>query len=189
MGHYAHVFPLTSNRLSNFDRLRVDPDQTSFWEGREFRTYQELNIPALGSLVIRATVPSDTVLNALSLSLDGGWVRMATAVGGTPAGSFATPVPIFAANNMSPSPNRRHDYAGTTFVNLVELVSGGSHTGGLELDVLRCKCAGNTQQSSSVGTDSFDQRGIAAGVYYFRFTNLGNDTVTGTWHARYEVRG
>lgn len=188
MSHYSKWLNYTSDREKGFERLRVDPDQTSFWEGREFRTFKELNIGVGGGYVVKSVVPTNIILNALSTTLDSGWLRLATVVGGAEGGAFAESLPIFGANNMSGGANHRNDYSGTTFVNTVALTAGGTPTLGTELDVLRVKCAGNSQQGSSVGVDNFDQRGIAPGTYYFRLTNLGNDVITGTFKARYEIR-
>lgn len=187
MSHYTHWLHNTSDPVKGFDRLKVDPDQTSFWEGREFRTFKELSIASGASYTIKAVVPLNIILNALSVTLDAGWLRLATIAGGTPAGTFDETLPIFAANNMTAGKDRRADFPGV-FVNPVVLTAGGTHTGGTELDVLRVKCAGNSQQASSVGVDSFDQRGIAPATYHFRLTNLGNDTITGVFRARFEVR-
>lgn len=64
-----------------------------------------------------------------------------------------------------------------------------SHTGGTELDVLRVKTAGNSQQGSSVGTTGSDERGVGANTYYFRLLNLSaTDAVTGVMHVRWEER-
>lgn len=37
--HYSQWSPHTSDRLSGFDRVKVDAAQTGFFEGREFRSF------------------------------------------------------------------------------------------------------------------------------------------------------
>lgn len=128
MSHYSKWLNYTSDREKGFERLRVDPDQTSFWEGREFRTFKELNIAVGASYVVKAVVPSNIILNALSITLDSGWLRLATTIGGAEGGVYSENLPVFGANNMSPGANHRNDYAGTTFVNTVGLTAGGTHT-------------------------------------------------------------
>lgn len=88
MAHYSRWFNMTSDRLSDFARVKVDMAQTSFFEGREFRMFKELNIPTSGTYVIRATVPVNTILMSARLELDLGNVRVGTYVGGTPGGVF-----------------------------------------------------------------------------------------------------
>lgn len=79
----------------------MDPAQTSFWEGRDFRTFLELNIAASGSLVIRVVALTDLVLQRLAVTIDGGWLKMETVVGGTPGGSFSTTLPVIPGNSMT----------------------------------------------------------------------------------------
>lgn len=191
MGHYDSWLPKTSDRLSNFDRLRVDAAQTSFWEGREFRTFLELNIVAAATLVIKAVVPLDIVLFGLSAEIEIGALRIATAVGGTEGGSFSNTLPIFGANNMTNPTNHRKTYgvgANAFYTPQVVLTSGGTLTGGTTLDVLKLKTQGNSQQASSVGSASTDERGVAPNTYYFVINNPSNDTVTGVFKARWEER-
>lgn len=181
----------TSDRYSGFDRARVDPDQTSFWEGREFRTFKELNIAGSAEYVVKAVVPNNIILTKLEVSIESGFLRLGTYVTGTAGGSFSETLPIFAANNMSPGKDHRATYNGndTVYLPLVTLTAGGTHTGGIELDVIRLKVAAVTVQAQSVGLSSFDQRGIAANTYYFRLLNLGaTDAITGVFKARWEER-
>lgn len=184
MTHYTNTIPKTSDRLSNFDRVKVDIGQTGFFEGREFRSFKELNIPGTGSYVIRAVVAADIILTELKLDIDSGWLRIATVLGGTPGGDFAETLPIFNRNNMSVGGNRRQAFVPQTL-----LTAGGTHTGGTELDVLRVKTAGVSQQANTVGATTGDERGVAANTYYFRLTNLhATDPVTGTLHVSWEER-
>lgn len=186
---YQDVLHYTTDRLSGFERLRVDPDQTSFWEGREFRTFKELNIAASAEYVIKAVVPINIILVKLEVSIEAGFLRVGTYVGGTPGGSFSETLPILPANNMSAGNDHRKNASGSIYAPQTVLTAGGAHTGGTELDVVRIKANANSNQAFSVGSSPFDQRGVAANTYYFRLLNLsGTDAVTGTFKARYEER-
>lgn len=186
---YQEALHYTTDRLSGFERLRVDPDQTSFWEGREFRTFKELNIAASTEYVIKAVVPINIILVNLEVSIEAGFIRVGTYVGGTPGGSFSETLPIFGANNMSAGNDHRKNFSGSTYTNQTILTAGGTHTGGTELDVIRIKTASVTVQAQTVGSSAFDQRGVAANTYYFRLLNLSSqDAITGTFRARYEER-
>lgn len=158
----------------DYARLRVDNGQTSFWSGRQFRTFQKLVIPALGVQVIRATVGVNIVLFETSLSVDGGTVEMEPVVGGVAGGTW-TPMPVIRKNSMTTAP---------VIVSGVTLDQGGTHTGGIALDLLRVP-AGN--KSSNVGgVDA--ERGLPPGTYYYRLTNTGNQEAiivfSGYWEER-----
>lgn len=43
---YGRDFNSTSDPFSGFDRIRVDEAQTSFFEGREFRVFEEFTLAA-----------------------------------------------------------------------------------------------------------------------------------------------
>lgn len=184
MTWYGDFVPMTSDKLSDFSRVKTDAAQTSFFEGREFRTFKELNIAPSGSYVIRATVLDNIILTSLGVALDSGSLRLGTYVGGTPGGTFSEVLPRFNRNNMSVGPNRRVLLSPTTV-----LEGGGTHADGTELDVLRIKVNANTNFAATVGGGTNDERGIATGVYYFRFLNLSaTDSVTGVWRAIWEER-
>jgi hypothetical protein len=193
MGHYSSGHNKTSDWGHGYDRLRVDVAQTSFFEGREFRMFKELNIPASSIYVIKAVVPINIILHHLECTLDQGHVRVATVVGGESGGDFSETLPVLGANNMAYSPDdeaRRRDFGdGDDFYQpQVTLTAGGTHTGGTIIDVLRIKVATNSNFAASVGTSLGDERGIAINTYHFRLENLGSDIATGTFKGRWEER-
>lgn len=188
MSYQDHLH-YTSDRLSGFERLRVDSAQTSFFEGREFRTFKELNIAASATYVIKAVVPLNIILFGLEVALDSGNLRLGTYVGGTPGGTFSETLPIFNANNMSLGTDRRRSYSGLAYTPQVALTAGGTHTDGTELDVIRLLVANASGQAASVGNAPQNERGVAANTYYFRLLNLsGSAAITGTFKARWEER-
>lgn len=192
MAHKDSWLTLTSDRAGGFGRVRTDISRTSFFEGREFRTYKELNIAANTTYVIKIVVPVNIILYGLQAAIDSGWLRLAGYAGGSEGGSYSETLPIFAINGMSAvGDNKRTDYNGNSTIYTRQLVmtAGGTHTSGTELDVSRIKIASNSTQSSTVGEAGLDERGVAAGTYYFRFLNLSNtDAVTGVFRMRWEER-
>ena len=50
-------------------RLNVEDNRASFFEGREFRTFQDFTIPALGTVVIRATLTKNIILYNCGISV------------------------------------------------------------------------------------------------------------------------
>lgn len=185
---YQDSLHYTTDRLSGFERLRVDSAQTSFFEGREFRTFKELSIPTATEYVIQAIVPLNIILFKLDVALDAGWVRVGTYVGGTPGGTFSETMPVLGTNNMTPGTDHRKSYSGSIYTAQTTIAGGGTHTGGTELDVLRVKTSDNSNFASSVGTAPSDERGVPANTYYFRLLNLDGTTATGVFSARWEER-
>ena len=74
---------LLTGTKEGFRRIRVDQAQTGFFEGREFRTFAELDIPSGQSLVLRFTSLVDFILFAQNLSVDQGAIRLSAITGGT----------------------------------------------------------------------------------------------------------
>lgn len=174
----------TQDEASGYERLLSDVARTSFYEGREFRIYKELNIPASQTYVQKIVVPVNIIIYGASIAIDGGWIRAASVVGGTEGGVF-TAMSRFAVNGMT-GVNRRSDYSGAVYQPQVTFSEGGTHTGGTELDVVRAKTSNNNNNASSVGEVGQDERGIPPGTYYFRFLNLsGSDAGTGMFRFRW----
>ena len=159
-------------------RLRVDLGQTGFFEGREFRTFYEYSVPSGQSVYLRATVPLNIILFSTSLTLDAGKLRMSLIAGGTEGGTWS-PVAVFPKNNMTDRP---------AYTGQVQIESGGTHSGGVLLDVVRLlsETAGN--RSSTVGGQVSDERGVGPGVYYYRLENIDGQTANGVFSAFWEER-
>ncbi len=151
-------------------RLRVDEGQTGFFAGREFRTFYEFT----ANTVFKIVVPINTILWFLGINVLEGECRLETVAGGTEGGTFSTVLPIFGRNNMSERPT-------PFYTPQVAISAGGTHTGGTVLDVLLNKTADNANFAQSVGAGGGDERGVAAGTYYFRLT------VTGTTRGNMKV--
>lgn len=188
MGHYTNNIHMTSSRYSGFERMRVDVAQTSFFEGREFRTFKEIAIPASTTYVVKAVVPLNIILSKLGVSIESGELRLGTYVTGTEGGTFAEVLPLLPVNNMSLGVDKRK-YNGIAYAPQVVLTAGGTHSGGVELDVIRLKTNSNTNQSVTVGGAASDERGVGAATYYFRLQNLSaTDAIAGVFNARWEER-
>lgn len=165
-------------------RLRMEIGQKAFFEGREFRTFRSLSIPAPTNTVqvIKAVVPLDIILYGLELSIDNGFVQCETVVGGVEGGAFSESLTAFPANTMS-------DRSLPIYLPKVVLSAGGTLTGGTVLDVIRLKVENASGSAASVGNAPQNQRGVGSGTYYFRLTNLaGAGATEGTFKARWEER-
>lgn len=159
-------------------RLRVDVAQTSFFAGREFRTYYELDMTGGETRIIKVVAGLDIILNDLMVNLVSGEVKIYTLLSdGTEGGTFGTDLPIIPTNTMSSAP----DYSSQ-----VSASTGGTYTGGTEIDLIWIKTSSNENKSfnnlAHVGTE----RGVAAATYYYKIEATG--TTTGVFSARWEER-
>lgn len=161
-------------------RLRVDAAQTSFFEGREFRSFLEFNIAAGATLAIRFTSAVDFVLHNQTMMLEDGWVRYSARAsdGVTPGGVF-TSLPVIGKN-------RRSDRPLPLYASQVTLASGGTVTGGTTLEAFSLRTSNATAQASSVGESMSGERGLPAGTYYLTIQNLGAGAAVGSFHAWWE---
>lgn len=178
---------LYTSSNETYRRFRVDVAQTGFFEGREFRTFKELSIASGATLVMRITVPVNTILQNVRLSLDAGSVKLRTVVGGTPTGTFSEALPIIPKNTMTggvfPAPPVPLYLA----QNIIE--SGATAlTGGVDIDILRLVVANASGQASSIGAAADDSRGVGPGTYYWIFNNFGQGTATGVFSSFWEER-
>lgn len=163
-------------------RIRVDVAETSFFEGREFRSFLELNIAAGQTQVVKFVATKDFILHEQSLAIENGALRMsAVASDGTPGGSFNVSLPIIGKNRMTERPLPYYESTTT-------ITTGGTHTGGTEVEVLRLLTANATAQQSTVGGTVASERGLPAGTYYIRLANVGSGAVVGVYNLFWEER-
>lgn len=149
----------TTSRSSANTSIPVELSTSGLFDGREFRTYIEFTT----NFVIKIVVPVNILVQGLDFILTQGEARIESVFGGTEGGSFSTSLPVFSRNSMSTRPTPI--YAAQTV-----LTTGGTHTGGVVLDVLINKTATNANFASGAGGVQLDDRGIGAGTYYFRIT-------------------
>jgi hypothetical protein len=186
-GSMSQGFPkkLFTDSDQEYARLRVDVSQTSFFRGTAFRAFKRLNIAASGKDTIKIIVGVNTVLQGLKVITKSGDLDMSTRVGMTETLSFSNPLPsIFRSNNMS-------SIAQPPYTSQNQLLTGGTVTTGTgtEISVLLSKTSNNTQQSSSVGENQDDDRGVSIGSYYFDLNNLsGTDAIVGALYLQWEER-
>lgn len=157
-----------------YSRLRVDVGQTNFWSGKQFRTFQKLEIASAASVTIRATVGVNIVLYETSFVTENSSIEVQLRAGGTATGPW-TSMPVIRKNTMTTSP---------VITSQVTMDYDGGHTGGVVIDLVRA-VAGN-KQSNVGGTDS--ERGVGPGTYYYVITNTGNQTATVVFSGFWEER-
>ena len=95
-----------------------------------------------------------------SLSISGGSVRLSVWTGATPVGVW-TSIPVIGKNRMTSIPQ-------PPYVTNVTFETGGTFTGGTEVEAIRLVAATATAQQSTVGANAGDERGLPATTFYIR---------------------
>ena len=178
----SYPSPVPSSVITTASRLRVDVGQTGFFEGRDFRSFYELNVAAEATLNLRFVSPIDFILWEQALNLDSGSRRMAVYINATVSGAW-TPIAPIGRNRMSTAP---------AYAPLAALSYGGNFTGGTLVEVIRVRTGSNqgNQRSSTVGARQSDERGLPAGSYIISLQPLGveTDAATGVYSIEWEER-
>lgn len=156
-------------------RLRVDPGETAFEEGRVFMLQHEFTISNAASLWLTFDVPSDVIVRSRTLNVSSGGVRLQVSVGGALSGSWTTLTPQHV-NSMdsrplplvSPTPVPR--FGGTAVLGTsrhIEYVGAGG---------------GNPPSKDAV----MPQFGAGPGVYNTELRNVGTGSATGVYTVVWE---
>ncbi len=173
----AEIF--TGSGVSPKPRFRVEVGEHTFWQGQNFRSFYEFSIAQGATQVVRVTVAVNSEVSSQRLSVDAGSIRLASASGGTPGGTWTTVAGQFPVNQMTDTPV----YAKTTLID-----TGGTHTGGTERDLLRVVSNLQGNSASTIGAAIGNTRGLAPGVYYVRLQNIGTVTATGVYYLDWSER-
>ncbi len=160
-----------------YARVRVDVGQTGFFAGREFMAFHEYSIASGASIAVRAIAGVDVFLEQFHLDNWAGDVRLELRSGSTVTSPFVNDIPVRRTNQT--------DGVDLTYTSQVDMDNGGVVTGGTLLDVFQLT-SGN--KSDSVSGGSQDPIGMPAGTYYIVIQNIGNQTATGVFKARWEER-
>lgn len=169
-------------------RLRVDSGQIGFWQGWQFRSYLELDIPVAGPAVCaRFVSPVNFILWAQALDLTQGALRLEVFTGAVVPSGVWTTVPSFGVNRMTGKTAQV-----TPYVQQAVLETGGQFTGGTPVDLLMVRAAAQNVGAQNVGIQT-DERGLPPGSYYVRISTITgglvvNDDALGVYHILWEER-
>ena len=161
-------------------RIRVDPGQTGFFDGRMFRAFMEGIIPVAGPAVqFRFVAPINFILWTQELALTQGALQLEVYSGATGSGTW-TELPVIGINRMSERPT-------PLYVNQCTIAFGGNFSGGTKVDVMKLRTAQNNTAANNVG-GSFAERGLPATTFYGRLSTLtGGLTVNDAAHYVYQL--
>ena len=165
---------LLTDDNSDYARLRVDVAQTSFFSGKEFRTFQKFKILSGETVTIRAKVGCDIILFDTTIGTEDSTIEMQLKVDGSESGPW-TAMPVIRKNTISTAP---------VITSQVSLDYDGGHTGGTLIDLVRISA--NNKWSAFGGVSS--ERGVGAGTYYYTLNNVGNQTATVVFSGYWEER-
>lgn len=170
---------LLTNNDGVYSRLRVDVGQTGFFSGHEFRTFYEFSIPTGQTQVIKVVAPINTIMQTFGADLTLAELRIELRTGGTEGGTFATPLPIIPANNMTTV---------SGYTPQITMAVGGTHTGGTVYDLLVLYSGANENKATAATATEASPQGFAAGTFYITLQNTDGNTANGIFRARWEER-
>lgn len=181
---------LITSTAEGYGRVRVDQGQTGFFEGREFRTFYEFNLPANNVQTLKFVSTVNFMLFEQSLSVDAGSVRLEAFINATEIATFNTHLPVIGKNRMTTrlAPFYTSQIAVTTHATPVALGSSINTTGATRTDLSRVVASNSTAQQQSVSGGTQSERGLPAGTYYVRLHNFGNGNATGVYSLIWEER-
>lgn len=166
-------------------RVKVDVGEADFFAGRKFRAYKSAVIPTAGpALSMRFTCACNFILTIQELLLTQGALQLqayrddvSTPI--VPSGTW-TDSPIIGVNRMTTIPQ-------PAYVSQATFQSGGSFTGGVEVDLLYVRTAAANNTASNV-LGGVSDRGLPAGSYYLRLSPLtGGLTVNDAAQCIYRI--
>ena len=171
---------IATSRDGEFARIPVDIAQTSFFEGREFRTTRKITTPK----VYRFTAPVEFILSRQDFTVATGEYEFKAwrAADVTASGSW-TEVPIFGKNIS----NSRQLYNGAFYNRQCSIQTGGAITvlnPDNYSDFAWLKTSNASGQQVSISDQTAQGRYLAAGTYYLQFTGVGTGSYSLEWEER-----
>lgn len=171
-----------------FRRLRVDVGQTGFYEGREFRTFFEFNIPSGNVQVFKFVAPIDFMLFEQTLNVDAGSIRFQAITGATEVATFNTTLPVIGKNRMAQRKQPYYTPVITVTTHAAPVALNSGITGGTVVENTRIVAANATAQQQTVSGGAQSERGLPVGTYYLRLHNFGSGAATGVYSLFWEER-
>lgn len=161
---------LTDGGFGANRRIRVDSGQTGFFSRKMWRLSHEFTGLDATPLVLKVVVPVNFIIHYQQLTVDEGGIglRAYRSTQGTEGGSFSTAIPMYSVNFMNEQP---------AYVFQATVTTGGTFTPaapptGVSVETIRVRSANATAQQSTVGGNSFGERGLLFDTYYLELAKL-----------------
>lgn len=183
---------LTSKKFE-IRRVQVDPANTGFFDGREFRFFRELSIPAGTSLWTRITVDSGgdgIIARSQTIEAEEGTLRFRVWTDT----SLTTPPTFSAPDGLASNILRNNTLPSAPAHTRTTVFENGGDADPVFngdpvlLDILRSRSSGSTSKATSNYIQAGGERGIGPGTYWLQFEALGNADVTGLYNLIFEER-
>lgn len=170
---------LLTSAKTGVARLQVDSGSTGFFDGREFRAFMVLNIPAGETRLVRVNVGvGGLIIRKEMLTVDGGKVDYLSWRGAVLSGTGSW-ADINATQNCGIfNQNNLPDVQPWTRQTQVEVgTSNTTVTSGITSDFTGIVASTATAQQNTEGLTDSDERGVGQGEYILSYTNIGNSDV------------
>tara|TARA_R110000782_G_scaffold50196_4_gene108941 strand:+ start:1172 stop:1723 length:552 start_codon:yes stop_codon:yes gene_type:complete len=171
---------ISTSREQEFARIPVDVNQTSFFEGREFRFVRSITAP----IVFRFVAPVEFILSFQAFGItDGEFEFYAWRSDNVTASGTWTDEAVFSKNISL----TRKLFNGSFYVGQSQIQSGGSIVvtdADLYSDFAHLKAATAGGQKQSIASQSVQGRYLAAGTYYLQFTGIADALYNIEWEER-----
>lgn len=165
---------LTDGGFGPVRRLRVDSGQTGFFARRMWRISHEFTALDATPLVFKVVVPVNFIIHHQQLTVDEGGIAFHAyrSTQGTEGGTFNIAIPMYSANFMDEQ---------DPYVFQATVTTGGTFTpaappAGVSVETIRVRSANATAQQTTVGGESFGERGLLFDTYYLVLSKLAGVT-------------
>ena len=166
-------------RLTRHGALFAETAPIGYVEGRQFRTFYDFSLTTAQEVVFKFSSPVDFEILSESVSIIEGEVELKVYRGGTPSGTFNVASTILNQNYSTErvSPN---------YTSQITINSGGTHSGGIQLECVRLKTSNATAQRQVVGSVGAEKWFFDAGDYYIHIKAIS--AAKGVYDLKWEER-
>lgn len=169
---------ISTSRDKKFARIPVDSNQTSFFEGREFRIVRKVNSP----ITYKFSSSVDFILNYQGFSVTSGEYEFYAWRDNnvTEDTAFTVNIPVLGKNTTS-------DRVQPAYASSVTIQSGGTITvndSDLYADFEWLKAASASGQRNSISDQASQGRYLEAGSYYLQFIGAATGSYKLEWEER-----
>jgi hypothetical protein len=172
---------LFDDKRESYRRVKVDAEHSGFYSGEFYRTFHRFTLPAGQTMVMRIEFDFDVILRQFDTKLTAGALNIDIYAGGTTSGTPGISPLIIPVNTMTTNPKQNP-------ASLMDLKIGMNmtHSGGTLIDVDNVIASTSGNHTGDVVSGINDMRGVGAGLYYWVWTNSGNNDAVGVIKTRWQ---
>jgi len=149
-------------------RNKTEQGSTAFAEGRSFRAYFSGELADGEVRTFEIETPIDIDVTSIALNVDAGEVEYQNQVIPTTVGGFVDLLPFFRLNS-------RTDVTEPAYTARTIIRTGGTISGGVEIDRAVVRTGTNNQRASII-EEAQSRRGASPGTYYISLVGGANNT-------------